>query len=321
MAYEVGASLAIRNAQHLTPLTLSAKLARIEMFFHILNIEREIYWQIGSITCAAYPLSQVDTIDVTTGSISHNNALNLVVFGVSQQVSLSLSLLLFIFFILQEKDEHLELMDGMLIDLLNAKWNTFVKSRFYRQFFLFCFYFVLSLISFTLRPGPASATITPTTTPATYISETESSNNIASTIVYPTNVTDRITIDLQNSTLFLLLDKVVTTAVSSSLTLLPRNVTQTSLEKLKRDIVFNVTSALKNIFSLDRPNENKHLHVKDDAATVDRYLEMTSNGTTSASINTQTAFDDVTSTSDSDKNDWYVAGNCIRVNRFEHSIK
>lgn len=83
MAYEMGASLSLKNAQHLTPLTLSAKLARIDMFFHILNIEREIYWQIGSITCAAYPLSQVDTIDVTTGTISHNSALNLVVFGVS----------------------------------------------------------------------------------------------------------------------------------------------------------------------------------------------------------------------------------------------
>ena len=82
MAYEVGASLSVRNNQHLTPLTLSAKLARIEMFFHILNIEREIYWQIGSITCAAYPLSQVDTIDVNTGKISNNSALNLVVFGV-----------------------------------------------------------------------------------------------------------------------------------------------------------------------------------------------------------------------------------------------
>jgi hypothetical protein len=50
MAYEVGASLAIRNVQNLTPLTLAAKLARIEMFFHILNIEREIYWQIGKQT-------------------------------------------------------------------------------------------------------------------------------------------------------------------------------------------------------------------------------------------------------------------------------
>ena len=92
MAYEVGASLSIRNVLNLTPLTLSAKLARIEMFFHILNIEREIYWQIGSITCAAYPLSQVDTIDVNTGNISNNSALNLVVFGVSHFFSLVLLL-------------------------------------------------------------------------------------------------------------------------------------------------------------------------------------------------------------------------------------
>lgn len=47
MAYEVGASLDIRNVMNLTPVTLAASLARVEMFFHILNIEREIYWQIG----------------------------------------------------------------------------------------------------------------------------------------------------------------------------------------------------------------------------------------------------------------------------------
>lgn len=47
MAFELGASLSIRNVQNLTPLTLAAQLARIEIFFHILNLEREIYWQIG----------------------------------------------------------------------------------------------------------------------------------------------------------------------------------------------------------------------------------------------------------------------------------
>lgn len=83
MCYEVGASLSVRNVKHLTPLTLAAKLARTEIFFHIMNIEREIYWQIGSITCAAYPLLLIDTIDVNNGKISHNSALNLVVFGVS----------------------------------------------------------------------------------------------------------------------------------------------------------------------------------------------------------------------------------------------
>lgn len=41
-----------------------------------------------------------------------------------------------------------------MIDLLNAKWNAFVKSKFYKQFFLFSFYFLISLVCFTLRPGP-----------------------------------------------------------------------------------------------------------------------------------------------------------------------
>ena len=31
----------------MTPLTVAAYLARMEMFFHIANIEREVYWQIG----------------------------------------------------------------------------------------------------------------------------------------------------------------------------------------------------------------------------------------------------------------------------------
>lgn len=48
----------------------------------------------------------------------------------------------------------MELLDGVLIDLLKTKWNTFVKSRFYRQFYLFTAYFLVSLVSFTLRPGP-----------------------------------------------------------------------------------------------------------------------------------------------------------------------
>lgn len=47
IAYETGGSLSIKNNLKLTPLTLAAKLARVEMFFHILNIEREIYWQLG----------------------------------------------------------------------------------------------------------------------------------------------------------------------------------------------------------------------------------------------------------------------------------
>ncbi|XP_066600536.1 transient receptor potential cation channel subfamily V member 5 isoform X2 [Prorops nasuta] len=219
MAYEVGASLSIRNSLSLTPLTLAAKLARIEMFFHIMNIEREIYWQIGSITCAAYPLSQVDTIDTVTGKISNNSALNLVVFG--------------------DKDEHLELMDGVLVDLLNAKWNTFVKSRFYRQFYLFCSYFLLSLISFTLRPGPSNSSDSDMEE-EDESSEASSTSNTSSS----SSSTLAVTRSIQSSDLSDLVSKSLGANLLENLRN-NLNTTSGSLEKIAQRITANVTSTLR----------------------------------------------------------------------------
>ena len=53
------------------------------MFFHIANIEREVYWQIGNVCCSAYPIEQLDSIDSSTGELNPQSALNLIVFGVS----------------------------------------------------------------------------------------------------------------------------------------------------------------------------------------------------------------------------------------------
>jgi hypothetical protein len=82
MAYELGASTTILNRQGLTTLTLSAQLARKPMFFHILNINRDVYWRIGNLASAAYPLDGIDTIDQKTGEIVPKSALNLIAFGV-----------------------------------------------------------------------------------------------------------------------------------------------------------------------------------------------------------------------------------------------
>jgi transient receptor potential cation channel subfamily V member 5 len=46
----------------------------------------------------------------------------------------------------------LDLLEGVLIDLLKTKWNSFVKAKFYRQFYFFFMYFVVSLFAFGLRP-------------------------------------------------------------------------------------------------------------------------------------------------------------------------
>ena len=48
IAVELGAAINILNNQQLTPLSTASFLARTEMFFHIANIEREVYWQIGT---------------------------------------------------------------------------------------------------------------------------------------------------------------------------------------------------------------------------------------------------------------------------------
>ena len=48
LAVELGAAINILNNQQLTPLSTASFLARTEMFFHIANLEREVYWQIGT---------------------------------------------------------------------------------------------------------------------------------------------------------------------------------------------------------------------------------------------------------------------------------
>ena len=134
MAVECGAAINIENKQGLTPLTTAAYLARMDMFFHIASIERDIYWQVGNVTCSAYPLRYLDTINSDTGELNTISALNLIVFG--------------------PKLEHLDLIEYVVVDLLKVKWESFIKREFFKQMFQFSIFFVLALIAFLLRPVP-----------------------------------------------------------------------------------------------------------------------------------------------------------------------
>ena len=131
MVVECGAAINIENRAGLTPLTLAAYQARMEMFFHIASVEREVYWQLGNVTCSAYPLEYLDTIHSDSGELQTKSALNLIVFG--------------------PKLEHLDLIEYVIVDLLKAKWDSYIKKSFFRQFFAFTLYFIFSTIAFTLR--------------------------------------------------------------------------------------------------------------------------------------------------------------------------
>ena len=52
------------------------------MYEHILEIDREVYWIYGNVTCAGYPLDDIDTIS-EHGEINTKSAVYHVVFGVS----------------------------------------------------------------------------------------------------------------------------------------------------------------------------------------------------------------------------------------------
>ena len=76
--------------------------------------------------CAAYPLTVVDTIDVYTGELNERSALNMIVFGVSLSWYL---LLVWGLFNLQRKEAHLDMIEGVVVDCLRAKWKAFIQAR------------------------------------------------------------------------------------------------------------------------------------------------------------------------------------------------
>lgn len=82
----------------------------------------------------AYPLAKIDTINEETGDLNENSALNLVVSG--------------------DNIEHLEMLDGLLEDLLEAKWASFARRRsIFWKIQTICFSWIYSLLAFILFYG------------------------------------------------------------------------------------------------------------------------------------------------------------------------
>uniref|UniRef100_A0A0K0E2D4 ANK_REP_REGION domain-containing protein n=1 Tax=Strongyloides stercoralis TaxID=6248 RepID=A0A0K0E2D4_STRER len=132
LAYETGAKLQATNNQNLTPLTLAAKLGKKKMFEELLKLESQMIWCYGNASCYSYPLSNIDTIDQETGNINNDCALSLVVYG--------------------DTPEHLNLIDGLIEDLLDAKWKAFGRRQLLISFFAFLFYYMFFFMAFMNRP-------------------------------------------------------------------------------------------------------------------------------------------------------------------------
>ncbi|VDN94168.1 unnamed protein product [Brugia pahangi] len=132
LCYDTGAKLQIMNNRNLTPLTLAAHLAKKEMFEQILKLEADVIWLYGDASSHAYPLAKLDTINQETGELNEDSALSLIVYG--------------------ETTKHLQLLDGLLGDLLQVKWESFGRTRLALSFGCYLVFYICTFTAFMCRP-------------------------------------------------------------------------------------------------------------------------------------------------------------------------
>ncbi|KAJ7369574.1 hypothetical protein OS493_037915 [Desmophyllum pertusum] len=122
----------IRNNLGLTPLTLAAKLGRKEMFHEILEYQSMEYWSYGRMICSGYPLDGLDSID-KNGKSDDESALLITLNG--------------------KTSDHLDMLNsGIIYRLLEEKWKSFARGKFYRRLLFAVFYLLGFSLAIYLRP-------------------------------------------------------------------------------------------------------------------------------------------------------------------------
>ncbi|VDK48157.1 unnamed protein product [Anisakis simplex] len=103
----------------------------LAMFEEVLKLEADVRWSHYGVAVISYPLENIDTINQRDGELNEDSALSMVVYN--------------------EKREHLDLFDGLMEDLLTAKWKAFARGRLVISFIAFFTYFVAVFIVFMCR--------------------------------------------------------------------------------------------------------------------------------------------------------------------------
>lgn len=143
------ASHGIKNNQDLTPINLAAKLGRGDLFEKMLELRNIEFWRYSNITCSAYPLEGLDSID-SDGKVAWNAALSYIVNG--------------------NTDGHLDMLEiGVVSRLLGDKWETFAKTKlFYKIIFSFFHLLLLTIAVYTRANDRNNLWIWPPVTSSTY---------------------------------------------------------------------------------------------------------------------------------------------------------
>ena len=100
------------------------------MFYYILNKLKRVWYTYADISTGSYPLNAIDTIALD-GSIDTTSAIYLVTNGVTEG--------------------HLDLLDGLVADLLNKKWNSYIKYKFYFEVVVYFVFLIVQITSLIMK--------------------------------------------------------------------------------------------------------------------------------------------------------------------------
>uniref|UniRef100_A0A0N4ZC62 ANK_REP_REGION domain-containing protein n=1 Tax=Parastrongyloides trichosuri TaxID=131310 RepID=A0A0N4ZC62_PARTI len=131
LAYEMGGKLSITNNLGFTPMALSARMAKKEMFELMLDLGKETLWTYRDTTCYAYPLKGIDTVDEINGDLNSYSILSLVVYG--------------------ESSRHLNFFDGLIEEILQKKWESFGRRMLFRSLTGYLIYLIAFYTAFMTR--------------------------------------------------------------------------------------------------------------------------------------------------------------------------
>ncbi|KAK3698098.1 hypothetical protein QZH41_017531, partial [Actinostola sp. cb2023] len=134
------------------------------MFQHIVNKSCEVFWEYGGVYCAAFPLKHLDTV---SKHYKHKGTLCWVVYLVGDLVlgglpcrgpctdnqgqMMETSALNII--IHEDSSMHLELLDGIIHNILDQKWKKGCRFRFFQLFFLYIIYLMIIGVALYLKPS------------------------------------------------------------------------------------------------------------------------------------------------------------------------
>ncbi|RMZ97637.1 Transient receptor potential cation channel subfamily V member 6, partial [Brachionus plicatilis] len=129
------ALLTIKNNQGLTPINLAAKLGRKDLFEKMLELRNIEFWRYSNITCSAYELDGLDTVDAD-GKIAWNAALSYIVNG--------------------NTEDHLDMLEiGVVKRLLGDKWSTYAQKRLFKKLIISIIHLIFLSIAVYTRASDA----------------------------------------------------------------------------------------------------------------------------------------------------------------------